>query len=201
VLFRQILVFLFPSIVAIALVEAQVLPISALNQFPTLIALGLSIIIFWVVELPLLMKADIIVTFGVDDGNDIAEAGYINKIVLDVEKENIVNIRVHNLGFSTLKNAMIEIYFGDGFEVVPWDYKRYKRLDFNKKFSIQKTHCGVVFTPNDNFQTIPPQEILVFQTIMRKPKNMQKGEVTIQFSSENSWGLKKTKAPIEFVKK
>jgi hypothetical protein len=196
-----------PSMVAIALVKAQVLPISALKQFPALIALGLSIIIFWIVELPLLTKADISVTFGVDDGNAIAEEDYVSKIVLDPEKENIVNTRVQNLGFSTLKNAVVEIYFGDtGLDVVPCDDPRYSRLDFPKKFSIQKTHCGILFTPKHNFQTIPPQEVLVFQTIVRVLKNIQKGEVKIgkaeiQFSSENSWGIKKVKAPIEIGKK
>jgi hypothetical protein len=100
-----------------------------------------------------------------------------------------------------LKSALIEIYFGDGFEVVPCGDERYKGLDFFKSFSIQKTHCGVVFTPKDNFQTIPPQEMLIFQTVLRKPKNMQTSEVIIQFSSENSWGMRKVKVPIRVVKR
>jgi len=81
VLIRQTLLFLFPLWVAILAIG----PNLALNQLPTLVALGLSIIVFWVVELPLLMQADIFVTFGVDDGNYIAEADCIDKIVLDAD--------------------------------------------------------------------------------------------------------------------
>jgi hypothetical protein len=196
-LIRQILLFLFPLWAATVTVGATWVS----NQLLTLVALGLSIIIFWIVELPLLMKADILVTFGVDDGNAIAEDDYVSKIRLDPEKENIVNTRVQNLGFTTLKNALVEIYFGDtGLEVVPCDDPRYVGLDFPKRFSIQKTHCGILFTPKDNFQTIPPQEVMIFQTILRKPINTQKGEVIIQFSSESSWGLREIKALIEIIK-
>jgi hypothetical protein len=95
VLIRQILLFLFPLSIA-----TVISPVWSLNQLPTLVALGLSIIVFWVVELPLLTKANILITFGVDDGNAIREEDYRNEIVLDVDRENVVNTRVHNLGFS-----------------------------------------------------------------------------------------------------
>ncbi|MGA2309432.1 MAG: hypothetical protein ABSG57_07790 [Candidatus Bathyarchaeia archaeon] len=200
VIFRQILLFLLPLM--FSLILDLILGTSfTIEQLPTLVALGLSITVFWVVELPLLTKVDIFVTFGVDDGNAIAEEDYVDKVVLDPEKENIVNTRVQNLGFTTLKNVAVEIYFGDGFEVVPSDDPKYTRLDFPRKFSRQKTHCGVVFAPSDNFQTIPPQEVFVFQNIVRTPKNMQKGMVTVYVFSENSWGMKEIKAPIEIKKK
>lgn len=199
-LIRQILFFLFPLSLASAIALFTYDMNWVFGQFPTLIALGLSIIIFWIVELPLLTKADIFVDFGVDDGNAIPEDAYIDRILLDPEKDNIVNTRIQNLGFSTLKNALVVIYLGDGVDVVPCDDPEYNRLDFPKRFTIQKTHCGIKFTPKENFQTVPPQEVLVFQTKIRKPKNLQKGEVTIQFSSENSWGLREIKAPIEIVK-
>jgi hypothetical protein len=105
------------------------------------------------------------------------------------------------LGFSTLKNALVVIYFGDGFDVLPSDDPEYKRLDFPRRFSIQKTNCGIKFTPNENFQTVPPQEVLVFQIKIRKSQKIQRREITIQFSSETSWGIKEIKAPIEITKK
>lgn len=169
-------------------------------QLATLVALGLSITVFWIVELPLLTKAKIFITFGVDDGNAIDEKDYIDKIVLNPEKKNVINTRVQNLGSSTLKNATIAIYFGEGFEVVPCKDPKYTHLDFPKKFSIQKHKGGVVFSPNDNFQTISPLMTFVFQTIVRAPKNMQSGKVTIYFSSENSWGAKEITADIEIRK-
>ena len=192
-LIRQILLFLFPLWIVTVTIGAT----SALNQFPALIALGLSIIIFWIVELPLLTKADILVTFGVDDGNDIPEEEYSDKLILVAEKDNIVNTRIHNMGFSTLKNARIEIYFGDGFEVVPSEDARYCNLDFPKKFSVMKTNCGVIFSPMDSFQTLPPQEVFIFQTIVHPPRKLLRETVIVHFASENSWGLREIEAPIE----
>jgi len=113
---RQILFFLFPLWAAAIIVGLN----GVLNQLLTLVALGLSITIFWVIEFPLLMKPDILVTFGVDEGNAqgdaIPEGKFIEKLVLSSEKDNIVNTRIRNMGFSTLKNSRIAIYFGDGFE-------------------------------------------------------------------------------------
>jgi len=196
-LIRQILFFLLPLWIATVIATATIGATSALNQLPALIALGLSIIVFWVVELPLLMKADILVTFGVDDGNAIPERKYSDKLVLVAEEDNIVNTRIHNMGFSTLKNARIEIYFGDGFEVVPFADARYRNLDFTKKFSVMKTNCGVIFSPMDSFQTLPPQEVFIFQTIVHPPRKLLRETVIVHFASENSWGLREIEAPIE----
>lgn len=196
-LIRQVLFFLFPLWIATVIATVTVGATSALNQLPALIALGLSIIIFWIVELPLLTKADILVTFGVDDGNYIPEEEYSDRLMLVAEKDSIVNTRIHNMGFSTLKNARIEIYFGNGFEVVPSEDTRYCNLDFPKKFSIMKNNCGVIFSPMDSFQTIPPQEVFIFQTIVRPPRRLERKTIIVHFASENSWGLREIKAPIE----
>lgn len=188
VIFRQILLFLAPLAFSTALLGIDF----SSKQLLTLFVLGLSITVFWVVQLPMLTKANILVTFGVD------EREYAPKIVFN-EGEHLVNTRIHNLGFSTLKNSTVEIYFGDGFEVVPCSDPRYAGLDFAKRFTIQKVHSGILFAPNDNFQTLPPQEVFIFPCIIQVLKAKQKGRVTIQFFSENSWGMTVIKAPIEIM--
>ena len=199
VIFRQILLFLSPLCLGIPILVFATGASLVLNQLAALVALGLSLVIFWVVEVPLLTKADIIVTFGVDDGNYIPEDKYFDRLLLVAEKENIVNTRIHNKGFSTLKNGRIEIYFGDGFEVLPFEHPRYRNLDFPKKFSIMKANCGVIFSPMDNFQTLAPQEVFTFQTIVRPSRKIERDKVSVHFASENSWGVKEIISPMDVI--
>jgi hypothetical protein len=105
------------------------------------------------------------------------------------------------LGFTTLKNAVFLIYFGEGFEIVPYDDARYVQLDFSKHFSVQKGNCGVAFMPtHNNYQSLPPQEWFLFPVIIKSPKSQVRPNVEIQVYSENSWGLTKYQALIHITK-
>ena len=154
VLLRQILIFFAPLAVSIFLFgtdfsSKQVLP---------LLVLGLSITGFSVVELPMLVKANI-------DATCACVTVMSNK-----EEYLLVNTRIYNLGFNTLKNSTIAVYFGECFKVIPYNEALYLDVDFAKQFKIHKPHyCDsetlakkkteefgkeeVLFTPNNNFKT------------------------------------------------
>ena len=112
----------------------------------------------------------------------------------------LLRTAIYNLGFSTYKNGMVLIYFGGEFDIIPCDEKTYNELDFNKKFTIQTKHGGVAFTPKENFQSIPPQEVFIFPVLLRVPNIAKNGNIKIIFSSENSWGMKEILIPFEIVK-
>ena len=180
VLGRQILLFFFPT--AFLLVISTLLPIK-IEYFLGTFVLGLSILIFVSTQLPLLMRAHLLITFKVDCGK--WELG----INIKSGKTIYIESAIRNLGFSTYKNSSIIFYFKPDFEIVPYDDILYDDLDFKKEFNIQKRHGGVSFNPKDNFLTIPPQEVFIFPMWVKAPNKEEKRKMTILFSSENTWGM------------
>lgn len=174
---RQILLFLFPT--AVLMVSAK------LEYVITSLILGLSILIFVSIQLPLLMKAHLLISFRIDDG----EWSLSSRIDLRSGKTTKVEFAIRNLGFSTYKNSTIIIYFRKDFKIVPCDNLRYKDLDFKKEFHVQKIHGGVAFNPKDNPLTIPPQEVFIFPMYVKVPNKEEEREMTIEFFSENTWGM------------
>lgn len=149
----------------------------------SLILLGLSFVVFVSIQLPQLMKAHIRVTF------TIKGKGTDSPIVFKSGKEILVEGNLYNLGFSTYKNFTVIFYFGEDFEIVPCDNAKYQVLSFKKKFSIQKRHGGVFFSPKDNSLIIPPQEVFIFPMYIKAPKKEKVSKVTVEFYSENTWGM------------
>ena len=129
------------------------------------------------------MKAHVLVTFKIDD------KVYDSPIFFKSGKETYVEGRVYNLGFSNYKNFVVIFYFGEDFKIIPHDDPKYRDLDFKKKFSIQKIHGGALFSPKDNFLSIPPQEVFIFPMYIKIPRKEKKGEMHIDFYSENTWGM------------
>jgi len=196
VLFRQILLFFLPLMLSVAIFGVSF----AFDQLLSLVVLGLSINVFWVIQLPLLTKAHLSVDFSVDQITD-----FDTGIKLVPKAKHVIYMRIYNLGFSTLKNGTILMYLGDQFEknncrIIPNNDPAYDKLDFKKSFRIQKAHAGVSFTPNDNFITIPPQEWFVFPVIVEISECELDSEVEVEFYSENSWGVTKYHAPIKTKK-
>jgi hypothetical protein len=180
---RQILLFFLPFCVALLIFGVD----TTKQQLTSLFVLGLSIEVFWVAYLPVLTRARLYIDFGVDELKDMKP-----EMTLNADSEYTIYTRIYNLGFSTLKNAVVLIYFGSGFGVVPFDDARYKQLDFSKFFSVQKVDYGVAFTPtHDNYQNLPPQEWFLFPLIIKTPKSPVSRNAEIQVYSENSWGLSK----------
>ncbi len=183
VIARQISLFFLPFFVALVLTGIAI----TMQQLTSLFVLGLSINVFWAAYLSTLTKAKLYIDFGVDHQNDVKP-----EIIVTPDHEHIIFTRFYNLGFNTLKNTVILIYFRNGFEIFPYEDKRYKYLDFCKHFSIQKENVGVAFMPtHDNYQSIPPQEWFIFPIIVKTPKELCNQKVEIQVYSENSWGLTK----------
>jgi hypothetical protein len=148
----------------------------------SLLILGLSINVFWIIQLPLVTKANVVVDFSVDNVENFRD-----EIDLKATTEQTIYFRIYNSGYSTLKNSVILIYFGQGIEIIPYKNLQYEQLDFKKSFSIQKCHRGVLFTPLKNFQTIPPQEWFVFPVIVKSSYRIV-SLVSFLLNSENSWG-------------
>lgn len=193
VLFRQILLFLLPLMLSIAIFGVSF----TYDQLLPLIVLGLSINVFWVIQLPLLTKAQLAIDFSVDQIND-----FDSGITLTPKTKQTIYTRIYNLGFSTLKNATVLIYFGDQFEkskcrIIPSDTEEYNKKEFKKCFRIQKAHAGVSFTPTENFLTMPPQEWFIFPVIVEISECELDSKVVVQFYSENSWGVTQYRAPIK----
>ena len=178
VIIRHILLF-FAPLAFFSIVDFSIV----LEHSLSLILMGLSVIIFVSIQLPQLMKAHILVTFTID------KKPYDSPIVFESGKEILVEGNIYNLGFSTYKNFTIIFYFGEDFEIVPCDNTKYSDLSFKKKFGIQKRHGGVFFSPKDNSLTIPPQEVFIFQMYIKAPKKEKVGKVTVEFYSENTWGM------------
>jgi len=189
VLARQILLFFFPIAVLMAL--SPVVPIK-LEYFLGSVVFGLSTVIFVSIQLPLLMKAHLRVSFRIDDGK------WVKTINLRAGETHKVEFAIENLGFSTYKNFSIIFYFGPKFEVLPPSHPKYmrKHLDFKKEFSIQQQHGGAMFSPKENFLTIPPQEVFIFPIFIKAPKKEDKYPLTIQFFAENTWGMNRISIPI-----
>jgi len=141
-------------------------------------------------QLPLLMKAHILITFKINGENQVSRINFRSG------KTTYVESGIHNLGFSTYKNFTIIFYFGEDFEIVPYDDQLYKDLDFKKKFDVQKRHGGIVFNPKDNFLTIPPQEVFVFPMYVRAPNKEVESEISILFFSESTWGMNRIRRQI-----
>jgi hypothetical protein len=187
VIVRQILLFLLPLALSASTLGVDVTS----KELTSLIVLGLSINVFWVVQLPLLTKAHLFIDFAVDQIEVFRPT-----IDIDANSEHLIYTRIYNTGFSTLKNAMVLIYFGKGFQIVASGDPRYDNIDFRKDFSVQKNNCGVGFLPTKNFQTLPPQEWFLFPVIVITPKKQEVPRIEIQLSSENSWGMTKYAASI-----
>jgi hypothetical protein len=189
VMSRQILLFFLPLMLSVTFLGA----VFTLEQLLPLLVLGLTINIFWIIQLPLLTKAQLFIDFSVGDLDH-----FNSNLLLKPSNERLIYTRIYNMGFSTLKNATVLIYFGNDFEIIPCTDAKYKGLDFEKKFTIQKQHSGAIFTPKDNFQTLVPQEWFLFPVIIKTPKELlDNSKFTIQFYSENSWGLTKYIATIK----
>jgi len=180
VLARQIFLFILPTAVL------MVLSISISIELEHLLGsfvLGVSLVIFVSIQLPLLMKASVLATF-IIDGEPQG-----SKLNFKPGKTTYVECTIYNLGFSTYKNSTIIFYFRKDFEIIPHEDPLYDDLDFKKKFDIQKRHAGIAFNPKENFLTIPPQETFVFPMWVKVPDKEEEREMTILFHSENTWGL------------
>ena len=187
---RQLLLIFFPLVFSITILGisnswGQISKILGTNLL-TLIVLGLSINVFWIIQLPLVMKANLVVDFSVDKVGDFNE----DEILLKTHSQHIVYCRIYNAGYSTLKNATVLLYFERGVEIVPCDKPIYDNYDFVKDFSIQKGQCGISFNCLKNYLTIPPQEWFLFPIIL-KTKNALEQKINLQLYSESSWGITK----------
>lgn len=203
VLIRQILLFFLPLAIGV-----MVLGDSVSSQFSSLFVLGLSLNVFWAVQLPLLAKANLHVTFiakPLDENpfnDDLTnDEIYGDTILINPEKVNRIVCAIYNLGFHTYKNALVILYFGEEFEIITCDDSKFKdrlnRLDFYKAYSVQKKHGGAAFNPKDNYLTIPPKEVFLFPVFVRVKKKPIREFVTIEFSSETSWGKTVIKIPMK----
>ena len=180
VIARQMLLFFAPTASSIVLLGYD----KTSEFFASLVLLGLSLIVFASIQLPLLMKAHLLVTFEVDD------KVYDSTVAFFAGKETYMAARVYNLGYSTYKNSTLIFYFGKDFEIIPLNDPKYADLDFKKKFDVQKRHGGAVFTSKDNFLTIPPQEVFIFPMRIRVPKEETEDHlIEILFHSESTWGM------------
>jgi hypothetical protein len=206
VILRLVLLFLAPLMFSFAVFRFD----ATISQLLTLVIMGVSIVAFWVVELPLLTKASIEVTFATDVSKDanlnnqIYLKEFSSEATFEPEAEQFVVVRVYNLGFHTYENATVAIYFGTKFDIIPNDEKhgsKYAEIDFQKPFKIQKSYGGVRFTPSDdNFQSIPPQGCLLFPILVFSPKHApEDAKITIEFSSDNSWGITRMRKPYKIV--
>lgn len=187
---RQLLLMFFPLIFSLTFLGLshswEQIQLILSEHLLSLIVLGLSINVFWIIQLPLIMKANVIVDFSVDSLNNFKE----NEILLNSNSRHIVYTRIYNTGYSTLKNATVLIYFERGVTIVPCDESIYGQFDFTKDFSIQNRHCGVAFNCLKNCMTIPPQEWFLFPVILNT-KNELEEQINVQLYSENSWGIAK----------
>jgi hypothetical protein len=179
IIIRQSLIFLFPLMLTILALGISF----ATQQLLSLIVLGVSISVFWITQLPLLTQAQLAIDFAVDQTDKFSKI-----VILESKSEHVQYTRIYNLGFSTLKDAKVIIYFENGIIIVPCPNEKYNELDFVKKFSTQKCNCAAMFAPKENFLTLPPQEWLIFPIIVQSPEKELVSRITIHFSSENSWG-------------
>jgi len=207
VVLRLILLSLAPIMVSLVTFRLH----TTINQLFTLVLMGVSIAAFWVVELPLLTKANIDVTFATALSNDANfndqifrwRPRWLSEATFMPEKEHFLVVRVYNLGFHTYENASVTVYPPKEFEIIPND-KKYANIDFFKPFKVQKSYNGVRFTPtDDNFQSIPPQESLLFPILLKLPERASNqnvnAKIVTEFSSDNSWGITKISKPCKIV--
>jgi hypothetical protein len=135
------------------------------------------------------MRAQLYVRFRID-------GKYVKTIKLHSGKTHKIECEIQNLGFHTYKNFVIKFYFGEKFKIMPSNYRGYKDLDFGKEFGIQKRYGGVIFTPKDNFLTVPPQEVYVFPMYVKAPNEEERYTLTVQFNAENTWGMNELSLPV-----
>jgi hypothetical protein len=186
VITRQICLFLMPLMFSIAFIGTSF----AFAQLTSLIVLGLSINVFWFLQMPSLTMAHIAVDYSVDGLTNFNDKGFS----LKVNNRHTVYVRIYNLGFSALKNSSVIVYFQKGVNVLPSDDVAYEGIDFAKEFHIQKCQCGALFSPTKNFQSIPQKEWFLFPIIVNTQSIPLKQEITVLFGSENSWGQKRLTA-------
>ena len=183
---RQLLFLFFPLMLSILVLGffksgEQLLAILS-DHLLSMIVLGLSVNVFWIIQLPLVTKANLVIDFSVDKIGDFNE----NKITLTADSKHVVYTRIYNAGYSILKNCVILIYFEKNVEIIPSAHPTYDQYDFVKQFNIQKGQCGVLFDPLKNFQTVPPQEWFVFPVVLKTSKNEDEQDITVLFNSESS---------------
>jgi hypothetical protein len=180
---------------------------STVNQLLSLVVIGGSIVAFWIVELPLLLRASIDVTFAtqisreINLNNEICRKKFLSEPTFEPAKAQFVVVRVFNLGFHTYENFTVTVYFGKDFEIISANDdkhgSRYDEMDFQKPFALQRAYGGVRFTPSDeNWMSIPPQGAYLFPILIIPPRDAPNDAmITTEFPSDNCWGITRIRNP------
>jgi hypothetical protein len=213
---RFLLLLLLP--LAIGIVIAPFSGFISINQDLIINALvvGLTLVTFSVVELPSLTKPHVFMSIIEDCANypncqlrkngkdskckfqeDINCKVRENKAFLKIGQPKILNFRLQNLGFHSLKNCVICISFPR--EVVQIQAISKKiQLDFFKNYEIQKRNNAVKISPQDNFMSISPADCFVIPVkvaLIRLPKKNE--TISVEISSETTWSTNFFELPIQ----
>lgn len=190
---RFIFMFFFPSAVVILFFGVEVTS----KQFLNLLVMGLALVTFASIEHPLLTKPNVFITMLPTEKKSYREEHEFS-ICVRAGEEKLLMFRVVNLGFHTIKNCTAIFYFHDGSKPLE-DPRLYNQVDFKKIFSIQRKNKGILFSPLNNFISIPPQEVVVFPVWIKASDAKGKGDVEVQIYSESTWGMSSIKIPIRVI--
>lgn len=104
---------------------------------------GLALVTFASVELPFFTKPNVFISLFETNGYSYKENHQFSLSVRAGENRLVWFFMV-NMGFHLLKNCTVILYFPKTFKPLD-DPELYEKLDFKKKFSIQKKYWGFFF--------------------------------------------------------
>lgn len=192
--------FLLPISIAIAI------RINIQDNLLNLIAIGFAMMTFSAVELPSLTKPHVFISVLSEDEKEITSLTECKEVEMQltakVGVQRVIMFRAANLCMHTLKDCTFIFNFPKGyFSLLPFDDPAYEHLDFKKEFTIQKRNNACLFTPKNNFNTISPSDCLIFPIIVKPLISSEKKlEVTVEVSSQSTWGSSQYGFPIKFLK-
>jgi hypothetical protein len=202
---RFVFLFLLPIAIAIAF-RAFGFPINIQDNLLNLIAIGFAMMTFSAIEMPSLTKPHVFISVLSEYGKEITSLAECKEVEMQltvkVDVQRVIMFRAANLCMHTLKDCTFIFNFPKGFfSLLPFDDPAYKDLDFKKEFTIQKRNDACLFTPKNNFTTMSPSDCLIFPVIVKPLKESEeKFEITVEVSSQSTWGSSQYRFPIKFLR-
>lgn len=154
----------------------------------SLFILGITLIVFFYIQVPTMRKPSIYVTALKSLGGEFERRPHPT-LCLRSGAEELILFDISNLGINFYKNCCVWFSFPKDFELIGYNEKTYGQIDFKKGFVIQKRNTAAIFSPDKNYQSIAPTNELAFPIKVKTPREKTENkEVMISVQCENRFG-------------
>lgn len=171
------------------------------DVFSGLVA-GTAITSFIVIELPHLMKPNIVVVSlpAIKETKTYKDEPQ-TQVKIKLGGEELLFFKLTNAGTNNYLNCTFWFFFPEGIQPIQ-EPKFYEDLEYKKEFEIQRPKRCVCFLPNKNYQSISRGNYMVFPIWVNVSPDIDNSEkkATIMVSSESRWGTFTGDFPISILR-